>query len=75
MSCKDEPRNNVGGFGKLGEILLVMGADSIEDERLFSVLSFAWNKQRCRLSKSMRKCVRLMAQELFILIAFLLTRP
>ena len=43
---------------------------SIEDERLFSALSFKLTKHRCSLQQSLEKCVRLMTQDLYDIDAF-----
>lgn len=55
----------MGDFAKLADILIVMVAGSIEDERLFSVLNYILGKYRQSLNESMEKCVVLMAQDLF----------
>jgi hypothetical protein len=50
--------NKVSEFARLGDILFVIVAGSVEDERLFSAASFVLSKHRRRLDKSLVKCVR-----------------
>ena len=57
MAAKEEARNKVGDFAKLAEILIVMVAGSIEDERLFSILNYILGKYRQSIDESMDKSV------------------
>ena len=61
---------HVGVFCKLAEILMCMVGTSVEDERLFSTLSFVHNKQRNRLDGHLEACVRAKAQQLFSEVSF-----
>jgi hypothetical protein len=60
----------VSEFARLGDILFVIGAGSVEDERLFSAASFVLSKHRRRLDKSLVKCVRGKVHDVFSLDNF-----
>jgi oligoribonuclease NrnB/cAMP/cGMP phosphodiesterase (DHH superfamily) len=70
MAAKEDAMIRIGEFKKIAEILIVMVAGSIEDERLFSAMSFVLTKHRCSLRESLEKCVLLMTQELFSIDTF-----
>jgi hypothetical protein len=60
----------VSEFAHLGDILFVIGAGSVEDERLFSAASFVLSKHRSRLDKSLVECVRGKVHDVFSLDNF-----
>jgi hypothetical protein len=70
MAAKEDAANRIGEFKKIAEIMIVMVAGSIEDERLFSAVSFVFSKHRCSLRESLEKCVRLMTQDMFSMDTF-----
>jgi hypothetical protein len=60
----------VSQFARLGDILFVIVAGSVEDERLFSAASFVLSKHRRRLDKSLVKCARGKVHDVFSLDNF-----
>jgi hypothetical protein len=60
----------VSEFARLGDILFVIVAGSLEDERLFSAASFVLSKYRRHLDNSLVKCVRGKVQVVFSLDNF-----
>jgi hypothetical protein len=55
MAAKEDAANRIGEFKKIAEIMIVicMVAGSIEDERLFSAVSFVLSRHRCSLLPTM----------------------